>query len=254
MIATIGRFVYAFAIVALGVEMFVIARQVGHPLGPGYDALNCLPWLPAIPWVAYLGGAVWVACGMGLLFEKSLQTAALVLGVLLFLCALVITAPKNAVNMGDVGLRTVVFEPLSLACLAWLLPGAGVMPGWLVRGSRYLLAVSLVIFGIDHFIVLSFIATLIPAWIPWHVFWSGFFGAAFIAAGLGLGLSWLPRAGAFSVGLMFALWVVTLHVPRVMGLYGIPGAPTNPDEWSSLFIAVGLWGGLWGIIHATPAD
>jgi len=46
---------------------------------------------------------------------------------------------------------------------------------------------------------------------------------------------------------MFAIWVVTLHLPRVLGLYGIPGAPHNPDEWSSLFIAVALWGGLWAL-------
>jgi hypothetical protein len=25
-------------------------------------------------------------------------------------------------------------------------------------------------------------------------------------------------------------WVFTLHFPRVLGLYGIPGAPTNPAE------------------------
>jgi len=249
MIATIGRFVYAFATVALGVEMWVIARQVGHALGPQYDVLDVLPWLPAIPWVAYLGGAIWIACGVGLLLQNTLQKAALVLGALLFVCAMVITVPKNAVNIGDVSLRTVVFEPLSLACLAWLLPDSAGMPRWLVRGSRYLLALSLIIFGVDHCIVLSFIATLIPAWIPWHTFWSGFFGVAFIAAGLSIGFDWLSRAGAFSIGLMFAIWVVTLHLPRVMGLYGIPGAPTNPDEWSSLFIAVGLWGGLWGMME-----
>jgi uncharacterized membrane protein len=253
MIATIGRFVYAFAIVALGVETWVIARQVGHSLGPQYDTISCLPWLPAIPWVAYLGGAIWIGCGVGLLFQRTLQKAALVLGALLFLCAMVITVPKNAADFGNITLRTVVFEPLSLACLAWLLPRDG-LPGWLVRGSRYLLAFALIVFGVDHFIVLSFIATLIPAWIPWHMFWSGFFGVAFIAAGLSIGFNWLPRAGAFSIGLMFAIWVVTLHVPRTLGPYGIPGAPTDPEEWSSLFIAVGLWGGLWGMNSTSQAN
>jgi hypothetical protein len=46
---------------------------------------------------------------------------------------------------------------------------------------------------------------------------------------------------------MFGVWVVTLHLPRVLGLYGIPGAPHNPNEWSSLLIALGLGGGLWAI-------
>lgn len=29
--------------------------------------------------------------------------------------------------------------------------------------------------------------------------------------------------------------------------YGIPGALHNPNEWSSLFIAVALWGGSWAL-------
>jgi len=247
MIAMIGRYIFSFAIVAFGVETWVIARQVGHSLGPQYDVLNVLPWLPANPWVAYLFGAIWVACGVGLLFERTIRISALVLGTLLFLCTVILDVPKNAVDIGSVSLRTIVFEPLSIACLAWLIPPPGAMPAWLVRGSRYLLGASLIIFGVDHFIVLAFIATLIPAWIPWRLFWSGFFGVAFIAAGLSIGLNRLSRAGAIGVGLMFGIWVVTLHLPRVLGLYAIPGAPTNPDEWSSLLIAVALWGGPWAI-------
>ena len=47
------------------------------------------------------------------------------------------------------------------------------------------------------------------------------------------------------IGLMFGIWVITLHVPRTLGFYGIPGALTDPDEWSSMFIALGIWGGSW---------
>ena len=154
--------------------------------------------------------------------------------------------PKYATNLASISLRTGVFEPLALATLAWLLPGRAI-PVWLERASRYLLALSLIVFGVDHFLALAFIATLIPAWIPWHVFWVSFFGVAFIAAGISIALGILERWGAAGLGLMFGIWVVTLHLPRVLGLYGIPGAPHNPDEWSSLFIAIALWGGLWAL-------
>ena len=70
------------------------------------------------------------------------------------------------------------------------------------------------------------------------MFWVVFFGIAFIVAGLSIGLNSLLRWGAAGIGLMFGIWVVTLHLPRVLGLYGIPGAPRDPKEWSSLFIAV----------------
>ena len=245
-----GRAIFSLAIVALGVETWVCARDGGHSLGPQSDVLPVIPWLPAIAWLAYLFGAIWVACGVGLLSQRAVRPAAMTLGSLLFLCALVLEAPKNAANPASISLRTVVFEPLALASLAWLLPGRSAIPPWLERGSRYLLALSFIVFGVDHFLALAFIATLLPGWIPWHVFWVGFFGVAFIAAGLSIGLDFLARWAAAAIGLMFGIWVITLHLPRVLGLYGIPGAPRNPDEWSSLLIAVGLWGGSWALARA----
>jgi uncharacterized membrane protein len=242
-----GRALFSLAIVGLGIETLVCARYVGHSLGPQYEVIPALPWLPAIPWVAYLFGAVWVACGAGLLSKRTVRTAAMALGGLLFVCAVVLDVPKNAANIGSISLRTTVFEPLALASLAWLLPGPGATPRLLARGNRYVLGLSLIVFGVDHFLALGFIATLIPNWIPWHVFWVAFFGIGFIAAGLSIGLNFLQRWGAAGIGLMFGIWAVTLHLPRVLGLYAIPGAPRDPNEWSSLFIAIALWGGLWAM-------
>jgi len=246
----LGPAVFSLAFAALGIETLIYARVSTHELGPQYSVLPVIPWLPAIPWVAYLFGGVLVAGAVGLLVKRLALYAGMTLGLLLFLCTLALEVPKNAVNLGSMSLRTGVFEPLALACLVWLVPGPGVTPDWLARTGRYLLALSLIVFGVDHFLALSPIASLIPAWIPWRVFWVAFFGAAFIASGLSIAFNWRLRAGAAGLGTMFAIWVFTLHLPRVLGLYGIPGAPTNPDEWSSLFIAVGLWGGLWALARA----
>lgn len=249
-----GRAIYSLTIVAFGVETWVCARDADHSLGAQFNVIPVLPWLPSIPWLAYLFGAIWIVCGLGLLSKRTLRTAALTLGALVFLCALVLEVPKYAAQPASISLRTVVFEPMALACLAWLMPGRSAIPGRLERGSRYLLAIALILFGVDHFLALAFIATLLPGWIPAHVFWVTFFGVAFIAAGLGIGLDFLARWGAAGIGLMFGIWVVTLHLPRVLGLYGIPGAPRNPNEWSSLFIALGLWGGSWALAHTYPGQ
>ena len=245
-----GQVLFSLAIISLGIETWTCARYVSHSLGPRYNVLPVLPWLPAIPWLAYLFGAIWVACGVGLIFHRTLRTAAITLSGLLFLSALSLDVPKNAANIGNISLRTVVFETLATASLAWLLQGRSATPSFLTRGSRYLLALSLIVFGVDHFLALAFIATLLPGWIPWHVFWVAFFGAAFIAAGLSIGLNFVSRWGAACIGLMFAIWVVTLHLPRVLGLYGIPGAPRDPNEWSSLLIAIALSGGFWALARA----
>jgi len=244
---SLGGPIFSFAIIALGIETLVCARYESNALGPGYKIIPVLPFLPAIPWLAYVFGTILAVCGAGLLSKRTLRGASMALGSLLFLCTLVLEVPKNAANIGSISLRTGVFEPLALACLAWLLPGREATPSWLTRSSRYLLALSLIVFGVDHFLALAPIGTLIPSWIPWHEFWIAFFGAVFIGAGLSIGLNLLLRWGAAGIGLMFAIWVFTLHFPRVLGLYGIPGAPTNPAEWSSLFIAVALWGGSWAL-------
>ncbi len=244
---SLGGCVFSGAIIALGIETLACARRVGHSLGPRYEVIPALPWLPAIPWVAYLFGVIWVACGLGMLSKRTVRMAAMTLGGLLFLCALVLDVPKNAVELGSISLRTTAFEPLALASLAWLISGRGVTSSWLERGSRYVLGLSLIVFGVDHFQALGFIATLLPGWIPWHVFWVAFFGVVFIAAGFSIGVGFLQRWAAGGTGLMLGIWVVTLHLPRVFGLYAIPGAPSDPNEWSSLFIATALWGGLWAL-------
>jgi hypothetical protein len=213
---SMGPALFSLAIIALGIETLVCARYVGHSLGLRYEVIPVLPWLPAIPWMAYVFGAIWVTCGVGLLSRRTVRTAAIALGGLLFLCAVALDAPKNAANLSSISLRTTVFEPLALASLAWLLPGRSATWSLLGRGSRYLLALSLIVFGADHFLALAPIAMLIPGWIPWHVLWVEFFGIVFMAAGLSISLNFLEHWGALGVGLMFAIWVITLHLPEFL--------------------------------------
>ena len=249
-LAKLGGCIYTAAIIAFGVENIACARNASHMLGKRYEVIPVLPWLPAIPWLVYVFGAVLVFCGAGLVVPASRRKAAMTLGAILAACAILFDFPKYAIHLGSIPLRTIAFEPLSLACLAFLLPDPAATPAWLTRASRLLLGVSMIIYGIDHFLGMSFIVNFIPNWIPFHAFWVGFFGIAFIAGGVSIALNVLLRWGAFGLGLMFGIWVVTLHLPRVLGLYGIPGAFRDPDEWSSMFIAVALWGGLWAIARS----
>ncbi len=250
-VLSLGRPVFSLAIIGLGIETLVCAQRVVFlyplPSNPQFKVIPVLPFLPPIPWLAYLFGAVLAICGAGLLFKPTLRTSAMVVGGLMFLGAVVLNAPKNAAIPGSMGLRTAVFESLAIAALASLLPGPSETPRWLERASRYLLAVSLIVFGVDHFLALAPIGTLIPSWIPWHAFWIGFFGAGFIAAGLSIASGFLIRWGAACLGLMYAIWVFTLHLPTVLGLYVIPGRQNIPALWSSLLIAIALWGGPWAL-------
>ena len=242
-----GRWIFSFAIVALGVENIVCACGWFPAPGPNSHSMPVLPFMPSIPWLVVLFGALWIACGAGLLTQRWLRASAYTLGATYIAWTLAYVLPKYIVSPGDMCLRTIVFEPLSLACIALLLPGPAVTPKGLSLACRAVIAIAMIVFGVDHFLGLGFIASLLPGLIPWHAFWVALFGVVFIAAGVGIGFAILERWSWAAIGLMFAIWVITLHIPRTLGFYHIPGAITDPDEWSSLFIAIGLWGGPWAV-------
>jgi uncharacterized membrane protein len=242
-----GRWIFSLAIVALGVENILCARGSYDSLGPNSHSMPVLPFMPAIPWLVILFGILWIVCAIGLLTARWLSASAYTLGATYIFWTLVHILPKYIASPGDMGLRTVVFEPLSLACIAILLPGPAATPKWLSIACRAVIAIGIIVFGVDHFIGIVFIGSLIPNWIPLHEPLVALFGVVFVAAGVAIGIGVLERWSWIAIGFMFAIWVITLHIPRTLGFYGIPGAITDPDEWSSLFIAVGLWGGPWAI-------
>ena len=239
MLGRFGRLLFSLAIIGIGVETLICSYVSSHSLGPHYEVVPVIPWLPAIPSLAYLVGAILVLCGAGLLFQRTLVVSSITLGALMLLCGLAFDVPRRS-NLMSVEWRTDVLEPIAIGSLAWLAPGLGGSPRWLHRASRYLLAFALIVFGIAHFQVLTFIASLVPGWIPWHWFWTVFFGVAFISAGVSFVTGFLQRWAALGVGLMFALWTVTIHVPPVLNFFRIP--TQDPDKWSDVFIVVALWG------------
>ena len=248
-LSSAGRFIFSLAIIAIGVETWLCARSVGHPLGRSYDALNLIPWLPAIPWLAFLAGTIWIACGAATFANRTSAPAAIVLAALFTLCALVIVGPVLLRHLASIPARTVFLEPIAIACVALLIPAPGAVPAWLAHAARYVFALSLLVFGTDHLVGLAFHASFVPWWLPWHTFWAALFGVAFLAAAVSIAFRILDRWGAASLGLMFGIWVLTLHLPRVLG-YLQGGGLHDPDEWSSMLIAVAIWGGSWAIANA----
>jgi uncharacterized membrane protein len=242
-----GRLLFGLAIAAFGVEHLVCAR-FGEAVAP------VIPWVPGLPWDAYLMGLVLLAAGLCIAADVQAWLAATVLGIVFVLCVLLLQVPRVAVSSLDVGVRTRAFETLAVAGVALTL--AGMLSGdhhsrrW-IRSGRCLFGVSCVVFGIDHFIVIDFIARLVPAWIPGGLFWAYLTGAGFIAAGLSIATNWLARWGATLLGIMFALWFLVLHAPRILGLSQVAGAPRDPNEWSSAFIALAMCGGAWIFAEAS---
>ncbi len=89
-------------------------------------------------------------------------------------------------------------------------------------------------------------AGLVPAWMPGRLFWAYFVGVAFLAAAVGILVELLARPAATMLGVMFFLFVVLLHIPRIV-LHAHDG-----NEWTSGFVALAMCGGAWVLASASP--
>jgi uncharacterized membrane protein YphA (DoxX/SURF4 family) len=114
--------------------------------------------------------------------------------------------------------------------------------------GRIFVAISLVVFGVQHFMYGGFVAGLVPAWMPGRLFWAYFVGVAFFAAAVGIFIEMMARPAATMLGVMFFLFVVLLHIPRIVG------NSSNGNEWTSGFVALAMCGGAWILGSASPLD
>lgn len=232
MLQRIGRIIFSLAIVGIGLETLICVS--GHKIVP------VIPWVPAIPSLAYPVGIIFVLSGVGLFFRNSSLVGSIALAAVMLLSALAFDVPRQF-DVMSAPWRTNVLEPIVIGCLACLGVGSDRLPPWLRLTSRYLIAFALIIFGVGHFQILTMIAGMVPGWIPWHAFWTVFFGIAFIAAGLSFAVGLAQWWAAFAVGLMFAVWTLTIHLPALL-------AKPVPDNWSDVLIVVALWGGFWALL------
>jgi len=219
-----GRYFFAIAFAAFGIQHFIYAKYAAG-LGP--------PWIPGSPLRACFMGAALIVASIRIATNAKTRVTAMLLGFLLFLYFLLLYAPRLAANVHNPGPWTSGAEILALGGAAWVLAG---IPA---RLGRYLFALSLTVFGVQHVLYAQFVATIVPSWIPGHLFWAYAVGIAFIATTLSIFTNIKARLAATLLGIMFFTWVFILHLPRVVS------APHNGNEWTSAFVALAKCGGAW---------
>ncbi len=227
-----GRYFFAIAFAAFGIQHFIYAKFAAG-LGP--------PWIPGSPLRACFMGTALVVASIRIATNAKTRVTGMLLGFLLFLYFLLLYAPRLAANVHDPGPWTSGAEILALCGAAWVLAGTPASVG------RCLFAITLTVFGIQHLLYARFVATLVPSWIPGHLFWAYAVGIAFIAATLSIATNIKARLAATLLGIMFFLWVFILHLPRVVS------APHNGNEWTSAFVALAMCGGAW-VVAATAQE
>jgi uncharacterized membrane protein YphA (DoxX/SURF4 family) len=246
----IGRIVFAIGIASFGAQYLLH----GHYLG-GLPPVP--PWAPGGSTGAYLVGVFLIVAAVAIAAQWNARLFAALLGALFLFCVVFLHLQhfSDVIHKGND--RTRALEPLALAAAAFVLAGTySINPAnssawqsileFAIKSARFVFAFTLLIFGWQHFEYAAYLATFVPAWLPAHLAWIYFTGAGLIAAGASIALKFLGRLAATLLGLMFLLWVVTLHAPRVYA------SLRNADEWSSLFVALAMAGASFLVASTLP--
>lgn len=110
----------------------------------------------------------------------------------------------------------------------------------LIRGGRLLFGISLVAFGLLHFLYGDFVTRVVPSWPSWlppRPLWVIVVGAALVAAGLSTLTALKTRPVLLALGGGLVVSLACLHLPAVVRDAAIGGA------WTSFGKALVLCGG-----------
>ncbi|RYU90722.1 hypothetical protein EWM62_08735 [Mucilaginibacter terrigena] len=213
----IWRILFAIAIIAIAVQQVVFS--VYMPV--------ILPWpedLVKSPVVVWIGSAIVAAIGALIIIDSKARPAAIYLG-LLFLALLIVFHIPNQFRTtpGFLGSWANALKILALSGCAFIVAASSPKTGTYVTGfeailpaGRFFLAITMLVFGIEHFVYIGFVPGLVPHWAKFPIFWTYFTGVALIAAALGIILNIKLRLAANLLGLMIFIWFLLLHVPRAM--------------------------------------
>lgn len=235
-LSAIGRVLFAIAMIGFGSQLLVHGRFLS-------GLFPAQAWTPPLPPLAYALGASFVVAGLLLFVPRFARCAAIAIAAVLGVCIILMNATQIATVIYHGTARTRVLEPLAIGSAALVLStalgGNASRNRTIDRAARYIFAFCLIIFGVQHFLYAGGLADLVPAWIPAHLALIYITGTAFIAAGIAIAANVQARLAAELLGLMFLLWALVLHTPRVTA------APASFAELASLFVALAMCGSSW---------
>jgi uncharacterized membrane protein YphA (DoxX/SURF4 family) len=246
-LTNVGRKFYGVCLMGLGFQQITHANFLPIVLPAWPD------WIPGGALWAYLIGAILIVVGVAIFFEKHARTIALVSGGI-FLALFTLCHVPHLVFINPysnyLGTWTQAFKLFALSGGAFVVAGSysetqinsgnaiSILLERLIPLGSVFFSITMIIFGIDHFLYVEFVEALVPAWIPWHNFWTYFAAVALIGAGVAIILKFKLKLVGILLGTMLFLWFLILHIPR-----SIADPVTNMgNEVTSSFQALGFSG------------
>jgi uncharacterized membrane protein YphA (DoxX/SURF4 family) len=215
-----GRLVFALTMIAIGI-MGLASGGFGAIWGGVPKAL------PDRQLLAYACTLISLACGAGLLAERTAALAAFVLSVfligwtILFKVPFIIKNPLVEVAYQSCG------ENLVLIAGAWILFSASAnertnrrlarLAGPTGRRLAYLIyGLALIAFGFSHFAYLNLTVPLVPGWLPEPLFWAYLTGTIYVVTGFLVATGLAIRLGAVVSAMQIALITLLVWGPFVL--------------------------------------
>ena len=252
-LSNIGRIFYGIAITVIGF-LTIYYSDFPYMLIPSKHS-----WIPGLVMLAYISGAMLILAGACIIFEKKVRPLSLMLGSVLLLIFCFYFIPyefivsSSYMHFGD---WENAAKELALSS------GAFVIAGYfseknenalirflskLIPFGSILFSITIISFGVDHFLFAKEAADFVPSWVPYHLFWMYLTGTALIGSGLAIILKIKPELVATLLGTMIFTWFIILHIPRVIAS---PSAYIG-SEVTSAFIALAYGGIAFVIAGAT---
>jgi uncharacterized membrane protein len=246
-IASVGHVFFAATLIGVGLLGLIKGdfTAIWDPVPKGMPAREALVYLCAL---------ISLACGIGLLLQRTATLAARVLFGYLLLWLLLLRLPSLFLSF-DVG------SWWSACKTAALLAGAWVLYVWFasdwdkqrltiatgntgLRAASVIYGLALIPFGIAHFLYPDATAVLVPAWLPSPVAWAYFTGGAYIAAGVAVVIGVCARLAVTLSALQTGIISVLVWVPRVVT------GNLNAFQWGEVVVSIALTAAAWVVVDS----
>ena len=212
-----GLLLVAFGILTVVSRDFAFQWQPVPPTVPGRELFAMVAGVLEI----VIGGAMW---------RSRWQHQAAVAGSAVFFGWMALHIPAIVRSPLDVAAWLGGAETAALALGLWIASCRKSPAPAFVRAY----GVTLLVFGVSHFVYAQFTAAMIPQWLPARLFLAYLTGALHLATGIALLLRFRTRLTAILEGCMMFSFVALVHIPRVAA------TPASRMEWTMLLVACAL--------------
>jgi hypothetical protein len=220
-LSSVGRIFYGISMAGLGLQA-IFYRDLPYMLIPPTHFPDAV-----LATLAFISGTLLLLAGTCIVFEKNIRSVSLLLGTVLLLIFLLYYIPYEfLVSPNYMQLVDWDNAEKELALSSGALIIAGCFPEKnknslirilvrLIPFGNILFAITILSFGIDHFLYAKGVAEYAPSWIPNRIFWVYLAGTGLLGSGIAIMLKIQRGLGAALLGIMIFIWFVILHIPKV---------------------------------------